>query len=109
MEISSAKNIGEMKVILRSNRAYFVGGVFPKIRRPNWTNSPSHLRFLPFKVPSWSNHTFGNLKIDLPAPPLYEEESGSLDENTKLYYSADPMSGDCYSIMMEQYSKYASF
>lgn len=108
MDFQSANDIGEMKVILRSNRAYFVGAVFPKNQKSDLEKFTSSFKFLPFKSPSWTSHTFGNLKIDLPSPPVSEDHE-SLGEGKELYYSADLMSGDCYSVMIDQYSKYASF
>jgi hypothetical protein len=108
--LNSPTTVGEMKVILRSNRAYFVGAVFPKKEKSSLEKFLDSFKFIPFKSPEWTTHTFGNLKIDLPSKPILDEESSTaFGDGTEIYYTQDINTGDSYSILVQPYSRYATF
>lgn len=111
IDIGSSASVGELKVILRSNRCYFVGAVFPKKQKNDLDKFVKSFKFIPFQQPKWTRHTFENMTIELPSAPVFDEENSNAegDERLKLYYSMDPGSGDNFSIMVQGYSRYASF
>ena len=99
----------EMKIILRTNRAYIVAGFFPNKRKADLAKFMNSFKFLPYKKPAWYTHesTDYSFKADFPSEPVLDDsEEGS---SMLVYYGNDVNSGNNYSLAIEEYSKYDYF
>jgi len=99
---------GQVKIFLRSNRAYIVAGVFPKKRKADLDKFLNSFKLLPFEPTKFATHEVGNtLKLDLPSAPVFDQESSDeIGDGAQAFATKDPNTGDSYSILITPYSKY---
>lgn len=103
--------VAEGRIVLRTNRAYFVVGFFPAAREADRKRFLSSFHFLPYQktasIPYQSKDHF--FKINFPAQPKLDVEANEDGSPLYAYYSLDPQSGNNYSVAVDQYSPYMQF
>lgn len=103
--------VAEGKIVLRTNRAYFVVSFFPRKREADRRKFLESFHFLPYqKMASVAyqskDHFF---KANFPAEPKYSVEQNENGSPLYAYYAMDPQSGNNYSIAVEKLSPYLQF
>jgi hypothetical protein len=104
--------LAEGKIILRTNRAYFLAAFFPEKQEKDREKFMNSFKFLPYQESTWKTYTSTDhfFKADFPAenPKVGEEETDD-GELMYTYYGLDPQSGNNYSVAVEKYSPYAEY
>ncbi|RAW03228.1 hypothetical protein [Pseudochryseolinea flava] len=115
IDVSVDDVVAHFKVILRSNRAYVIAGIFPKKQKSNLDKFVNSFKLLPLQPASFATYDVGNtIKMNLPGKPVFDkattgELNGEDNLGSEAYAFQDENSGDSYSILISRYSKYAQF
>jgi hypothetical protein len=109
--VDADEMLGEIRIFLRSNRAYFITGIFPKKQEADLEKFFNSFKFLPYTPTALSEQKIGKeLKLDLPSKPVFDKEtSDGLDNGAEVYSSQDPNTGDSYAILITPHSKYDQY
>jgi hypothetical protein len=103
--------VAEGKILLRTNRAYFVVAFFPRSREADRKKFLDAFHFLPYlkmgSVPYTSKDHF--FKASFPAQPKFSIEQNEDGSPLYAYYAMDPQSGNNYSVAVDKYSPYMQF
>lgn len=106
------EGLAEGKIILRTNRIYFIAAFFEDSRSADKEKFLNSFHFTPYQERAWKSFTSKDhfFTVDFPAeaPKTDIEET---EEGGKLYtyYGLDPQSGNNFSIAVERYSPYAQY
>lgn len=108
--IEFTDGVAEGKILLRTNRAYFIVSFLPQARQADRTRFLNSFHLLPYQKMALSpyqspDHYF---KINFPAKPKIsvEENNGS---TLHAYYALDPYSGNNYSVAVDKFSPYIQY
>lgn len=103
--------VAEGKILLRTNRAYFVVSFFPRAREADRKKFLDSFHFLPYQkmgsVAYQSKDHF--FKINFPTQPKASIEQDEDGAPLYAYYALDPQSGNNYSVAVDEYSPYIQF
>lgn len=103
--------VAEGKILLRTNRAYFVVAFFPRARETDRKKFLDSFHFLPYQkmgsVAYQSKDHF--FKINFPALPKVSIEQNEDGSPLYAYYGMDSQSGNNYSVVVDKYSPYLQF
>ncbi|HEY0652809.1 MAG TPA: hypothetical protein VGD65_06765 [Chryseosolibacter sp.] len=103
--------VAEGKIVLRTNRAYFIVGFFPRARANDRKKFIDSFHFLPYtkmaSVPFQSKEHF--FKINFPSTPKVTTEQNEDGSPLYAYYGMDTQSGNNFSVAVDKYSVYSQF